>query len=239
MKKIIVLAGIVMLLLLPATGCGGAASDQGDAAAPEEQVAQTEQAEQPESGNLEEPAVIDESYIKKILEKGAAAAVEGISYDMTSSSGDVSYSASFYCEGDMLKMISSAEGMDSVMISDGKTTVMYNPADKTGMKYPIAEEDGTTPDANPSDLLSDMSFSYVGKETLGDQDCIVVTGTSKTDNTSMKYWLSKRYGMPIKMEGSSLDGQVYTMEINNISIGKLPDGTFDVPADITIQEISQ
>jgi hypothetical protein len=43
--------------------------------------------------------------------------------------------------------------------------------------------------------------------------------------------------MVVKMEGTSADGQLFSTELTNVKVGKQPEDTFDVPADIKIVEI--
>ncbi len=234
-NKLLILFVTLILLLGIMTGCGSAPADE------EGTPGESTESETPESTENETSSGdIDSAYLTSVLSQGATAMLEGISYDMTIDTAGQKTAISYFMEGEKIKMSGTMEGVESVTIIDGTSMISYDPVSKTGMKFAYEDDstqaDGTV-DADLSDNFDDSSLTFLEKGEFDGEPCLIVSAKDTGDVNNMKMWINERLGMVVKMEVSTADGQVMTTEMTNIKTGKMPAGTFDVPADIEIVEL--
>lgn len=242
LKKIFVMAVYSVILLMLVTGCGSKAEDSQTTAAPKEQgqtqAEQTQTAQvqpaQNNAGEIKEPATIDAAFIKSLLEKGAK--VDGIVQDMTITAKGESVQSTLWKQGGKVKISSTVMGEKMVTIMDGTSIITYYPDQKTGTKF--VREKAKVPGLggdDPSESFDESTLTFLEKGEYDGQACYIVAAKNKEMGTSHKLWISKKLGMMVKVESTQTDGTVYTTEFKNIKTGKLPDSTFEVPADIKIE----
>lgn len=235
-RKLLALLFAMVFILVIITGCGSSGTT--DETTPGDNTGTPE---------ATDPSNIDITYLSNVLSKGSAIS-EGVSYDMKITAAGQTTSMSYAMEGDKIRTAGSFNGVESVMIIDSEKMISYDPASKTGMMFAIGDEGSTgaipttpgtsgAPDTNLNDNFDSNSLVFESKGEFDGEECLIVIAKDPTSAGEIKLWINERLGMVVKMEGTSADGQVFSTELTNVKLGKQPEGTFDVPADIKIVEI--
>ncbi len=86
--------------------------------------------------------------------------------------------------------------------------------------------------------LADHLLGYnpviVGEETIDGKDCLVIEYS--TEEQTVKAWIWKEYGLPIKTE-SVVGSELILSEVKNIEFDEIDDSVFEIPEGIEIVEI--
>jgi len=153
------------------------------------------------------------------------------SFEMTVQAGDED------AETLMMKM-DGTEAVAFKAVTDEGTVIidmadramyMYDPEKNEALKMPMGDEDEDMP--NPYDFYSD-DLKVSGSETIDGVDCWVVEGTENEDAPG-KAWIGKADGlMRQAQDGDDLIKFTYTR------INEIPDSEFELPADVTIQDMA-
>ena len=142
-------------------------------------------------------------------------------------------------KGKKMRMDLEAEGQKMVWIadSDTKSAVMYNPADKTGMKFPFDQfEQQTSGIQAPDDIITEHpEGKIVGEETIDGKPCVVYE--YKDANASGKAWIWKDKAFPLKGQVTT-QGGTSTIEYKNVTLGGVDDKLFEVPSDVKLLDLS-
>lgn len=169
----------------------------------------------------------------------SARQVTDLSFDITSTSTGggqtVEVQGKYYISGKKIRTETETAGMKAITIVNAKGEAwMYNPADKTAMKLPGMENDTEMP--NQWTEEEDLSaYKIVGHEKIDGYDCVVVNVTEGND--TVKMWLRKDLGMPVKMETKSPEGSI-TVQYKNYKVGKQSADLFELPADAQVMDMS-
>jgi outer membrane lipoprotein-sorting protein len=167
------------------------------------------------------------------------AASLSLDFAVTTPEGQTTSGKMWEQAGKMLKMQTTAGGIENVMIIDltANTMTIYEPSTKQGMKSTV-----DVPFQDPASYAGDVDvgdMQDLGTEVVDGETCRVVQYTTTEGSTTgsavtVKMWLSERLGFPVKVTSTTADGKTTTMTYSNIKVGELPSGTFEVPADVTI-----
>lgn len=141
--------------------------------------------------------------------------------------------------GQMLKMQTTAGGVESVMIIDLKANTMtvYQPSTKQGMKTAV-----NVPFDDPASYAGEVDVGDMrdlGTEVIDGETCRVVQystteGSATGSAVMVRMWISEKLGFPLKVTSTTVDGKTTTMTYSNVKVGDLPSDTFEVPADVEI-----
>jgi outer membrane lipoprotein-sorting protein len=166
-----------------------------------------------------------------------AQAVSPFSADMKfASAKGVSGTGKLYFSGDKVRMEMSAQGHDSIIISDQSRKIadVLMPQQQMYMEMSTNMQGGNRrgPDwraydpANPCKDLPDTTCQKVGTEMVNGSLCTQWQFTGKSASSSRTVWIDQKTGIPIKTQ--TADGT--TMEITNIKQGPQSPSLFEIPA---------
>ena len=63
-----------------------------------------------------------------------------------------------------------------------------------------------------------------------------ILSKDKATNEEVKLWVSKKYGITMKMVSKGVDGSEMTIEVTELKVGDINDSEFEVPSDVVIEE---
>lgn len=168
-----------------------------------------------------------------------AATFTSFSYEMETTSPMGTFTSQIWSEGENFKTVMKMPQGESVTIVTKGKTVTYDPASKMGMSYTlddagmedISEEQNPLEYEAPDDLAK---LKILGEENVNGYDCYVID-TTDAGTSQGKIWLSKEYGVMIRMQMTdTASGSVIEMNCKNLKFDAVPKGTFDVPKDIKL-----
>jgi len=147
-----------------------------------------------------------------------------------------------WIEGEKIKNESTAEGKKVVTILSGDTSYVYYPDENTAMKMVLNKQNKQS--ENPFDYGKDIDTApdkYKVLETVvyDGIKCKVVAVTGADGKENLKMWVREDYGIPVRVEATDADGVKTVVEYKNMKIGKQPADTFQLPAGVTITDMSQ
>jgi len=220
---LVVLALVFSVLVL--AGCGGGGKQTGSQPAKDQQGG---------SQPAKEESVAD------LFSKGKK--VEGMSYDYTMTSKDISMSGKVWLQGKKMKTESTFEGQKMISFIDGDTNtfITYYPDQNTAMKISSPPTDRQT--ETPTDFTSDIDTTKVKvlETTVYDGvKCRVLEVTEKDNKTLVKMWVREDYGIPIRVESTDPDGGKFVMEYKNLQVGSIPADVFQLPAGVEVTDMNE
>lgn len=218
LMKNIVLMSLVFALIL--TGCSSKTEEPNTATTSEETAS-------------EGVKVIN---LEDVFKK--AAALKSYSYELVTVSPMGTFTTTFFTDGENMKNVTKMSQGESVTIVTKDKSVTYDPTTKMGMSYSldIASMDSITKEQDKVTIDTDEKYEILGEETVNGYPCVIISSGSE-DAGEGKIWVSKEYGIMIKMTAKDLEsGQLMEMNCQNIKLGSLPADTFKVPSDIKIVE---
>jgi len=219
-KKIITITVLLLLVGLVSSGSLGCKKEAEERAVP--------------SGEEEEEEV---ESLTDILAK--AKGVTSFKYDMViSSPGEETLTQKMWLKGKKMRMEGTIEGKSMVYLvdTDMQLAYIYFPAENTAMKIGLAKAKETAGESPTEQSESIIKYNPVtlGTEVLDGKSCLVIEYTTETE--SVKMWLWKKYGFPIKTE-TTTDKGTTVLELKNIELGGIPDSMFELPAGVQIMQI--
>jgi outer membrane lipoprotein-sorting protein len=167
--------------------------------------------------------------------------VEGISYDyVLSVNGTQTFNGKISIQGNKMRMESTVEGQNMIMIADGQSYISYNPDQKTAFKITA---DQTNQTKTPDEYLKEASTETDKFKTLETTDyegvkCRVISLEGANGQEQMKMWIREDYGIPVRVETVAVDGSKSVIEYKNLKIGTLPEDTFQLPADVQATDMN-
>lgn len=225
MKRFLSLSVVMVLVLamLALAGCGG---DKKEAAS-----------QQP-SGK-EAPKTSGEEKLADIFAKGKK--VEGMSYDFTMTSKETKLSGKFWIQGSKMKTEMMAEGKKMITIFDGNTIYNYIPDQNMAMKMtPDKAKKNQTPLDYANDAESKGDKVKVLETTVYEGvKCKVVSIASADGKEQTKMWIREDYGIPVRVESTEPGGEKTVLEYKNLKVGPQPADTFNLPAGVQVQDLSE
>lgn len=220
---------IFIVSCLTLAGCGG--SKKEDSSQP---------AGQQTAGKVNAQAEKDEP-LTSLFAKGKK--VEGISFDYSMTSKDVVMNGKMWIEGEKMKTETTIEGKKVVSIIDGNTSYTYYPDENTAMKMVFEKQDNKQSE-NPFDYSKDIDtapdkYKVLELTVYDGIKCKVVAVTSADGKENVKMWVREDYGIPLRVETTVADGSKVVIEYKNMTIGKQPANTFQLPAGVAVTDMSQ
>lgn len=236
MKKIsILLMALVLAFSMCFVGCS-----KDDSKSDESKGNETEQtdenSDESENDNETQGKIENKVQLLDLIKKSLS--YDSYYYEYENTFGDTVMKGKYYQKGDNIK----SETGSSVSISTNEYIINYDTETKTGMKM-TSDGDMDFDDMEDADADADSEinledsefeeFQLIGDETVNGFDCVVFTYNE--EGSTIKMWVSKKYGIGVKYE-ITLEENCYSMEIKNIEVNKVSDKEFEVPEDIEIIE---
>ena len=253
MKKSFKLIALIMGIFLILSGCGGGgASDSpsGDSPANESQPVETATAEGGESENpVEEDASAEETNEEDVPEESSdivfPESPDNYSYEIEMNAEGMATKAKYWFQGKNYRMeMNSAEmGQNVVIISSSKDEAlyMYYPDMKMATKMPN-DSDEAMEDMmafEPIEYDESMLDNYLNFEetTYEGQDAYYFElddADEEAEDGMTKVWISKDYGVLLKMEHYMNGSLAYSASVSNIEMGPFDDSLFTIPEGVQI-----
>jgi len=176
--------------------------------------------------------------VDEMLARGAS--IASVKYDMVMASpGRPAMTAKVWAKGGNTRTEMTYEGRTGIIIvnRDKQVSYMYFPAENTAEKAQI--QPGAPKgfqEISPvewAEVLADTEPAVVGTESMDRKDCLVVEATDPNGMT-MKVWVWKKYGFPIRIEIAFPDGKM-TLEYKNAEGVNIPDDMFELPPGVQIK----
>jgi hypothetical protein len=213
------------------SGCGGGGPDNTSAVQPPSSAiqassnpvpARSAQGNTPATGSAAKPggaANSSDSELNDLMAKSQN--VPGIKYQMESSGINMVC----YQKKNKFRSESSTLGMDIVTIVDYDNKAMYTyyPRKNQATK---ANSPAQTTDTG---AMWKYKMEKLGTETLDGKACTVVSYT--IDSSKVKCWLSKDYGVPLKIDMGGL-----VIAYKDLEVMDVPDDMFVLPSGVEIVE---
>jgi outer membrane lipoprotein-sorting protein len=156
---------------------------------------------------------------------------------------EMTVSSTIWAEKEKVKMEQNVQGRKFVMYFDGEDMYQYDPASNTAMKFPTKGMDKKGPEkpdpSGYSDHMAPNSLKIIENTVYDGVKCRVISYTMKDEDGTVKMWVREDYGMPMRMEMTTKDGNKITTENKNMKIGALPADTFKLPAGAKIQDMGE
>jgi outer membrane lipoprotein-sorting protein len=225
LKKILSLVLVVAMVLgcISLIACGGGVDEE---APPSE-----EEEEAPPSEEEEEPPPSGED-LSEILGQGTG--ITSVKYDMVvTAPGAPTMTMEMWVEGNKIRAEMDQQGQTIVMLIDYDEGVayMYMPAENFAYEMPL----GQAPESavEQAQAVADYSPHIIGTETMDGKVCLVAEYT--IGQASVKMWIWKEHGFPIRIESTAPEGKTVT-EFQNIDFADIDDSKFELPAGVEIME---
>lgn len=265
MKGKLLVAGTVLLFvacLISVAGCGDAgqdtptepaarqptgaeeqkAPDQKEEAKPgDDKQAETKPQEQQaeEAGVGEGDTGLDAQSVLSLLQKGSE--LEGVSYESVMTSYEGVIESKIWMQGEKFKSEAIIDGRKMITIFDTEVYYTYDPQDNIAIKMPLLAESDDLDDITPLfDLSEELDEDMIVSVEDGSYDgvrCKIIVIREKETGAESKIWVRTDYGIPVRIE-SSFEGYTMTIENKNITVGKLPPDTFQLPPGVEIMDMA-
>jgi outer membrane lipoprotein-sorting protein len=206
-------------------GCIGIIACGGGGEAPPSNGGTTPPGEEEE----EEPPPSGED-LSEILGRGAG--ITSVKYDMVvTAPGMPVVTTKMWLEGNKMRAEMDQQGETIVMLIDYDEGVMYMymPAENFAYEMPL----GQAPESavEQAQDIADYSYHIVGTQTVDNKVCLVVEYS--IEQASVKMWIWKEHGFPIRIESTAPAGTTIT-EFKNIDFADIDDSMFELPAGVQI-----
>jgi len=217
---------VVVFSSLGLTGCGGdkQANTGGDS----------------KSVSTEQKTTAKES-ATELLAKGKK--IEGMTCDYVLTTEGTTMQGKMWVQSDKVKQETSVQGQSMMMLYDGTTFYMYNPAEKMAIKYTASDMQGDGEDVDtPLDFTEEASDQAVTElETVNyeGQKCRVLLVKEKDSEDEVKMWVREDYGIPVCVEATDASGAKTVIEYKNLEVGGIPASTFELPEGVQVQDMSE
>ncbi|MCG9969666.1 hypothetical protein L9W92_16810 [Pelotomaculum terephthalicicum JT] len=169
--------------------------------------------------------------------------IEGLSFDYSMTSKDAVMSGKMWIEGEKVKSESTAEGKKTITIIDGSAFYTYYPDENTAMKMALEKQDNQQ-SVNPFEYSADVDtapdkYEILETTVYDGVKCKVIAVTSADGKETTKMWVREDYGIPVRLEVTGADGNKMVIEYKNMTVGKQPANTFQLPAGVAVTDMSE
>jgi outer membrane lipoprotein-sorting protein len=218
MKNIISLLLIVVIMLgcINLVACGGG-----------EGVATTPSGEEASS----------EETLGDILARGEG--IEAVKYDIVMTApGGQTVTQKIWVKQNKIRMEITDEGRTTISLIDCDTHTGYAYMPEQNIAYKAVFNPTIQSALEQAQSIADYDYNVVGTETIDGKACLVVeyTYSQAEESSTVKEWIWKEHGFPIRMETTRAEGSV-TAEYKNIEFGDISDDMFQLPAGVQIIEM--
>ena len=220
----VLISAFVLAVMVSLIGCGG---DKKDA---------------PVSTNTPAKSIAtQEETIQSIFAK--AKQTPGMTYDSVVTMKEMTLNSRVWAERGKVKMEQTVQGRKSVMYFDGEDMYQYDPASNLAMKFSTKGMEGKgprKPDAvDYTEHMVPDSMKVIENVVYDGVKCRVISYTMKGSDGTVKMWVREDYGLPMRTEMTTKDGEKIVTENKNMKIGALPPETFNLPAGVQIKDMSE
>lgn len=226
MKKIVSLL-LVLVVVLGCVGLAACGGGGGDAVPTNGGEEPTNGGEEPSNGNGggDDLGDIMENYT----------GFDTVSYTMeTSGPGTPTMEMQVWMEGNKVRVEMDEQGQHIIYIAnyDAGEAYMYMPDQNMAMRIDISM--APKPEYEDVQDIADYDYTIIGTETMDGKSCLVVEYS--TAGASVKSWIWKEHGFPIRMETTTPQGTMIAV-FKNISFSDIPDSLFEIDPGVTIMEM--
>jgi hypothetical protein len=161
-----------------------------------------------------------------------------MSFDQVTTIGGQTTTGSMATKNGKVRTEATVMGQQMTILVDPgqKTAYMWTSGSNQAMKLSLEQyeaQSGNAPD--PADLSASIAQGrLVGTETVDGQPCDVYESVEGT--TTVKTWVAKSNGFPVKSEVTTPQG-VIKSEFKNVKVGGVPDSLFELPAGMEIVDM--
>ena len=220
----VLISAFILAVMVSLIGCGG---DKKDA---------------PVSTNAPAKSTASqEETIQSIFAK--AKQTPGMTYDSVVTMKDMTLNSRVWAERGKVKMEQTVQGRKSVMYFDGEDMFQYDPTTNLAMKFSTKGLEGKGPrKPNTTDYTDHMapdSMKVIENVVYDGVKCRVISYTMKDSDGTVKMWVREDYGLPMRTEMTTKDGEKIVTENKNMKIGALPPDTFKLPEGAQIKDMSE
>ncbi len=165
--------------------------------------------------------------------------ITSIKYDIITSIPDQpTITQKIWVKGMRQRIEFEAEGEIIVYLIDYDKQISYNYTPQTNTALKV--EMGDISEAVDKSLLDmtksiDINSKIIGSEVIDGKECTVIEHGA-VGMGSVKMWVWKARGIPIKMESRSPDGVLTIVEYKNIDFSPIPDYVFELPENVHIYQ---
>ena len=162
---------------------------------------------------------------------GHAAGISSVKYDMIITDPDAqTMSTSIWIKNNKMRSEMTVEGQTIITLLDMDAHTMYLYYPDQNMAMGMTYEPGESA-MDEAQAVADYNPTIIGTETLDGKECLVVEYTAGGE--TVKMWLWKEYGFPIRAEMTTSEGTT-VMEYKNIEFVDIDNSMFELPGDVTI-----
>jgi hypothetical protein len=239
-KHLFILVFLIIVLALVLPSCGGSKSATTSTKTAAVTTTASAKTTSPTSSSTKttSPATTTTAAggsLSDILGKGAD--ISTISYDMSMTVAGQNIITKVYQKNQKIREDMTMSGMTFIIIfnMDENVMYMYYPDQKMAMKQaldPSQIPQGSTED---TDAILNYNPTVVGTETIDGKVCTVITYDMPGEG-SVKTWIWNDKGFPLRMEMNTSAGNT-TIEFTNVDFSDIPDSMFQLPSDVTIQDM--
>lgn len=168
--------------------------------------------------------------------------IEGMSYDYVFTMPQETISGKMWIQGKSMKTEGTANGQKVVTIINGDTNIFYTyyPDQNTAMK--LSSEGQAQETKTPTDYTNDVDpnvVKFIETTVYDGAKCKVYVMQNQATKEQVKMWVREDCGIPVRVETTLQDGTKMTMEYKNLTIGKLPPETFELPAGVKVTDMNE
>lgn len=209
--------------------CGGGGEEGGGAPPPNGGTTPAEEEEE------EEPPPSGET-LSEILGQGTG--ITSMKYDMvvTAPGTPTTVTVQVWVERNKMRMEMTEEGQTVISLIDYDTHTGYAYMPEQNIAYEVAFNPTIQSAMEEAQSITDYDYDIIGTETIDGKVCLVVEYTEPTMQVTVKVWIWKEYGFPIREEMTTAEGTTIT-EFKNIDFADIPDSMFELPAGVQIIEM--
>ena len=227
-NKPVVMTCSLLILALILSGCGGSKTASGAISSRTPSTSAVSPIPKTSSATSKTTSQTAEA-LADIL--GHNASISSVKYDQVITSKNTTVTQTVWIKKTKMRMEMSQQGQAFVVLLDTETRTMYNylPAQKIAYKVSYQKSDSALDSAAS---IMDYNPRVVGVETVDGKLCAVVE-YAPGGGTTVKTWIWKENGFPVRMETTSNSGKS-VIEYRNVDFSNISDSMFQLPAGITV-----
>jgi outer membrane lipoprotein-sorting protein len=161
-----------------------------------------------------------------------------VSFDQKATSSQGTFNSKVMIKDKNLRMETTVEGMNSVIIRNQDGVFNYMPDSNTAMRMSGLDpmQEAASQSDNYLGYLQDNNAKLLGVETVRGYVCDVFEFAGE-DGNNTKAWVWKEKQFPVQTQTTGPDGMIHS-EVSNIEIGAaLSDELFVLPPDVQVMDM--
>ncbi len=161
-----------------------------------------------------------------------------VSYDQRVVSGEDVVESAVRVKDDLMRIESSAEGEQVIVLKNHEGTFSYLPAEGFAMRLPGLERNQQPIDQveDYANFLHAQQATVIRSERVNGYDCDVYQFTDPAGEGTVTAWVWREQQFPVKVELNGPDG-LTVAELTNIQLGApVEESDFVLPAGVEVKE---